>query len=179
MLNDTQDSVEKNKTKGRSTHARVLLLLAIVACLALVASDCSKSHVQETVTVAPRTTATPAPAITIANFSSGTRTLDAETEATGDALSHAIVALKGRRRDEALHYMNFARIQLTRLVSRFAANTTGDSNATRERLIEDLHELDAAERSARRNDFVQSAAQLVSITNELDHLSEGLNPRQN
>lgn len=178
-MDDMPDNVDKNGTNGRTTHGGVLLLLAIVACLALLASDCSRSHVQETVTVAPRAAATPAPAITLANSSSATRTVDAETEAAGDALSHAIVALKARRRDEALRYMNFARIQLTRLVNRPAAEAAANSNPTRERLIDDLRALDAAERSARHNDYVQSGAQLVSITNELDHLTEGLSPRQN
>ena len=173
------DNVCKNGTNRRTIHAPVLLLLAIVACLALLTSDCSKSHVQETVTVAPRATTTPARAITVANSSSATRRVDAETEAVGDALSHAIVALKARRRDEALRYMNFARIRLTRLISRPAADATVNSNPTRERLIDDLRELDAAERSARHNDYLQSGAQLVSITNELDHLTDGPSPRQN
>ena len=179
MVDDMPDNVHKNGTNERTAHARVLLLLAIVACLALFASDCFKSHVQETVTVAPRAAATPASAITVSHSSSAPPTVDAETEAAGDALAHAIVALKARHRDEALHYMNLARTRLTRLVSRAAADATANSNPTRERLINDLRELDAAERSARHNDYGQSRAQLVSITNELDHLTEGLSPRQN
>ena len=171
------DKVDKNGTNGRTSHGGVLLLLAIVACLALLAPDCSKSHVQETVTVAPRAAATPAPAITLANSSSATRTVDAETEAAGDALSHAIVALKTRRRDEALRYMNFARIRLTRLLNRTDVNA--NSNSTREHVIGDLRELDAAERAARHDDYQQSGAQLLVITNDLDLLTEGPSPRQN
>jgi 3-oxoacyl-ACP reductase-like protein len=167
------DNVDKIVTH---TRARILLSLAIGACLALLASDCSKSHVQETVTVAPRAAATP-PVITAANSSSAPPTVDAETEAAGDALSHAMVALKARRRDEALRYMNFARIRLTHLINRTDMNA--NSNSTRERLISDLRELDAAERAARHNEYEQSRAQLISITNELDRLTEGLSPRQN
>jgi len=154
-------------------------VLAFVVCLALLAADCSRSHVQETVTVAPRAAATPPSTFTVSNSSSAPTTVDVETEAAGDALAHAIVALKARRRDEALRYMNFARIRLTRLVNRTAPDTTANSNPTRERLINDLRELDAAERSARHNDYGQSGAQLVAINNELDHLTEGLSPRPN
>jgi hypothetical protein len=177
MVDGMPDDVEKNGTNGQTAHARVLLLLATVAFVALLASDCSKSHVQETVTVAPRAAATPAFAITIANSTSTPRTVDSETEAAGDALAHAIVALKARRRDEALRYINLARIRLTHLLNRTDVNA--NSNSTHERLSSDLHQLDVAERAARHNDYEQSTAQLVSITNELDHLTDGLSPRQN
>jgi|ERR1044072_308483 hypothetical protein len=170
-------SVDKNETNRRTAYARGLLLLAVVAGFALLASDCSRSHVQETVTVAPRAAATPAPAITVANSSFTPLTVDSETEAAGDALAHAIVALKARRRDEALRYMNLAGSRLTHLLNR--ADVTANSNSTRERLVNDLRELEVAERAARRNDYQQSTVQLVSITNELDHLTDGLSPRQN
>jgi hypothetical protein len=177
-MDNMPDNVDKRGTRGRTTHARVLLSLATGACIALLASDCSKSPVQETVTVAPRAAATPAPAIKVSNSSSAPPAVDAETEAAGDALAHAIVALKAKRRDEALRYMNLARTRFTHLINT-AADATANSNPTRDRLINDLRELDAAERAARHNDYEQSGAQLVSITNELDHLTEGLNPRQN
>src|SRR6185295_16754430 len=103
-MDDLQDNSDRSGTHGRTTYARLLALLAVIACLALLASDCSKSPVQETVTVAPRAGATPVPAIAVANSSSTPPTVDSETEAAGDALAHAIVALKARRRDEALRY---------------------------------------------------------------------------
>ena len=171
------DDLDKNGPNGRTAHDRVLLLLAIVVFPALLASDCSRSHVQETVTVAPRAAPTPAFAITIANSTATPRTVDNETEAAGDALAHAIVALKARRRDEALRYIYLARTRLTHLLNRTDVNANSD--ATRERLSNDLRELDVAERAARHNDYAQSTAQLVSITNELDHLTDGLSPRQN
>jgi uncharacterized protein YicC (UPF0701 family) len=130
--------------------------------------------VQETVTVAPRSTATPA--MTVAN-SNPAPAVDAEAEAAGDALAHAIVALKTRRRDEALYYMNIARTRLTRLTHRLnhsAADGNANSDPTRERLMNDLRELDAAERSARHNDYQQSAARLHSINDELDRLNSSL-----
>jgi uncharacterized protein YicC (UPF0701 family) len=167
----------KVSRRQRATRARVLLSLAIGACVTLLASGCSRSHVQETVTVAPRATATPAQATTDVNSSSATPAVDAETEAAGDALAHAIVALKARRRDEALSYMNLARTRLTRLtrrLNRSAADANANSNPTRERLISDLYELDAAERSARHNDYQQSATQLHSISDELDRLNSSL-----
>jgi len=95
-------------------------------------------------------------------------------EAAGDALAHAIVALKARRRDEALYYMNLARTRLTHHLNRSAADVNANSNPTRERLMNDLRELDAAERSARHNDYQQSVAQLHSITDELDRLNSSL-----
>jgi hypothetical protein len=179
MGNDMQNNVDKRGTQGRTTRARALLPLAIGACIALLAAECSKPHVQETVTVAPRAAATQAKTITVANSRAAPPAVDAETEAAGDALAHAMVALKARRRDEALHYMNLARTRLTYLVNRTTASATTNSNPTRERLINDLRELEAAERSARHNDYEQSAAQLLSISNELDHLSLSLNRPQN
>ena len=41
-------------------------------------------------------------------------------------------------------------------------------------LINDLRELDSAERSARHNDYQQSVAQLHSISDELDRLNSSL-----
>jgi hypothetical protein len=187
MVDDMPDYVDKrgahgvdrSGAHGQTTRARALLSLAIGACVAMLASDCSKSHVQETVTVAPRAAVSPAPTITVSNASPAPVTVDAETEATGDALAHAIVALKARHRDEALHYMDLARTRLTRLVNRTAADATAKSNPTRERLLSDLRALDVAERAARRNDYEQSGAELVSITNELDHLPQSPNQLQN
>jgi hypothetical protein len=122
--------------------------------------------VQETVTVAPRAATTPTQAT---NATTATRSaapaLDAETEAAGDALAHAIVALKTRHRDEALYYMNLGR---TRQLNPAEANA--NSNSTREHLINDLRELDNAERSARHNAYDQSRGQLLSISDDLDHL---------
>jgi uncharacterized protein YicC (UPF0701 family) len=167
----------KVRRRQRATRARVLLSLAIVGCVTLLAFGCSRSHVQETVTVAPRTTPTPVQATTDANSSSVPPAVDAETEAAGDALAHAIVALKTRRRDEALYYINLARTRLTRVTrrpNRSAADANASSNPTRERLMSDLRELDAAERSARHNDYQQSAAQLHSINDDLDRLNSSL-----
>ena len=109
-----QNEGDYRKKQGRTPHG-VLLSLAIGACVTVLTSECSRSHVQETVTVAPRTTVSPAPATTDAKSSSASPAVDAETEAAGDALAHAIVALKTRRREEALYYMNLARTRLTRL----------------------------------------------------------------
>ena len=165
------------RRRQRANRARVLLSLAIVACVTLLASECSRSHVQETVTVAPRTTQTPVQETTEVNSSSFPPAVDAETEAAGDAIAHAIVALKTRRRDEALYYMNLARTRLTRLsrrLNRSAADATANSNTTRERLVSDLGELDVAERSARHNEYQQSAARLHSISDELDRLNSNL-----
>src|SRR6266850_2660467 len=159
----------------RAHRTRVLLSLAIGGCVTLLASECSRSHVQETVTVAPRATVTPARATTDDNSSSAPTAVDAE--AAGDALAHAIVALKARRRDEALSYMNLARARLTRLtrqLNRPAADANANSNPDRERLMSELRELDAAERSARHNDYQHSVAQLHSLSDELDRLSSSL-----
>ena len=159
----------------RAHRTRVLLSLAIGGCVTLLASECSRSHVQETVTVAPRATVTPARATTDDNSSSAPTAVDAE--AAGDALAHAIVALKARRRDEALSYMNLARTRLTRLtrqLNRPADDANANSNPDRERLISELRELDAAERSARHNDYQHSVAQLHSLSDELDRLSSTL-----
>lgn len=144
------------------------------ACILLLASECSKPHVQETVTVAPRAAATQSQET---NFSSAPPVAGAETEAAGDALAHAIVALKTRHRDEALSYMDLARIRLTRLLNH--TSVSANSPPTRETLIGDLRELDAAERAARHNDYEQSRAQLLSLTNELDFSPQSPNPRQN
>jgi len=168
-MNAEQRWQEENG-KGRTTCTRVLFSLAIVAYVSLFASECSKSHVQETVTVAPRATATPASATTDVNSISRPPAVDAETEAAGDALAHAIVTLKTRRRDEALYYINLARTQLTRRLNRSSIDSQTNSNAIRQRLINDLRELDAAERSVRHGAYDQSRAQLLSISNELDHL---------
>jgi hypothetical protein len=165
-----RDKVYKGIKQGRTTRG-VLLLLAIGACVTLLASECSRSHVQETVTVAPRAAATQAQA-QATNATTATKSappaLDAETEAAGDALAHAIVALKARHRDEALYYMNLGRTRLTRELN--PADANANSNSTREHLSNDLRELDAAERSARHNAYDQSRAQLLSISNDLDHL---------
>lgn len=165
--------------KVRSRHAiPALISLSLAFVLALLAG-CSGSHVQETVTVAPRSTASPAQATTDVNSSPSPSGVDAETEAAGDALAHATVALKTRRRDEALYYMNVARTRLTHRLNRTATDGNASSNPTRERLMNDLRELDSAERSARHNDFQQSRAQLNSISDELDHLNSSLGRRLN
>jgi len=156
--------------KRQTTCTRVLFSLAIVAYVSLFASECSRSHVQETVTVAPRATATPPSATTDVNSSPRPATVDAETEAAGDALAHAMVALKTRRRDEALYYINLARTHLTRRRDRPRIDSTTNSNWVRERLIHDLRELDVAEGSVRHGAYDQSRTQLLSISNELDHL---------
>ena len=118
------------------------------ACIALLASGCANSHNQETVTVAPRAAATQATSATMGTNSSSTPpAVDAETEAAGDALAHAIVALKTRRRDEALYYMNLARTGLTRRLNRSAVDANANSNSTRERLIKTCES--EAERSVR------------------------------
>jgi hypothetical protein len=166
--------MNKVRKLQRATLARVSLLLAVGACVTLLASGCSESHVQEIVTVAPRATVTPAQATTDVSSRSVPATVDAETEAAGDALAHAMVALKARRRDEALSYMSLARTRLTRCLNRSAADANAKSNPTREHLINDLRELDSAERSARHNNYQQSAAQLHSISDELDRLNSSL-----
>jgi uncharacterized protein YicC (UPF0701 family) len=143
----------------------------------LLFSGCFRAPVQETVTVAPRATVTPALAVTDDNSSVAVRPVGTETEAAGDALAHAIVALKTRRRDEALYYMNLARTRLTRLarpLNRADAAATASANPAREQLLSDLRELDAAERSARHNDYQQCATQLHSISDELDRLNSSL-----
>lgn len=91
MVDDMPEDVDKSGT-GRTTYARVLLSLAISACVALLAFDCSRSHVQETVTVAPRAAATPAPAITPSNSSSAPPTVDAEAEAGDTKIAHCAEA---------------------------------------------------------------------------------------
>jgi hypothetical protein len=163
-----RDKVYKEIKQGRTTRG-VLLSTAIGACVTLLVAGCSRSHVQETVTVAPRAAATQAQAT---NATTATRStppaVDAETEAAGDALAHAIVALKARHRDEALYYMNLGRTRLTRQLNLAGANA--NSNSTREHLMNDLRELDTAERSARHNAYDQSRAQLLSISDDLDHL---------
>lgn len=162
----------KVRKRHRAIRARVFLSLALGLCVTVLAFGCSRSHVQETVTVAPRATASPATRDTSSR--SALITVDAETEAAGDAIAHATVALKARRRDEALYYMNLARTRLTRCLNHAAADGNANSNPTRERLINDLRELDAAERSARHNDYQQSRAQLHSISDELDRLNSSL-----
>jgi uncharacterized protein YicC (UPF0701 family) len=167
----------KVRRRQRVPRTRVLLSLVIGACVTLLASECSRSPVQETVTVAPRATVMPARAATDDNSSSTPPAVDAETEAAGDAVAHAIIALKTRRRDEALYYMNLARTRLTRLtrqLNRSAADANANSNPTRERLMSDLRELDVAERSVRHNDYQQSVAELHSISDELDRLNSSL-----
>lgn len=163
----------------RATRSLVSLLLAAGACFTLLASGCFESHVEETVTVAPRATVMQPPAATEANAAP---TVDTETEAAGDAIAHAIVALKTRRRDEALYYMNLARTRLTRVTHRSnhsGADVNANSNPTRERFMSNLRELDAAERFARHNDYQQSVAQLHQISDELDHLNSSVTPPLN
>jgi len=57
---DMQDNFDNGRNEGRTTRAGVLLSLGIGACVTLLASGCSKSHVQETVTIAPRAATTQA-----------------------------------------------------------------------------------------------------------------------
>jgi hypothetical protein len=161
---------DMDKVRMRRSAIPALISLSLALVVALLAG-CSGSHVQETVTVAPRSTATPAQATTDVNSISSPAAVDAETEAAGDALAHATVALRTRRRDEALYYMNVARTRLTHRLNRTATDANASSNPTREHLMNDLRELDSAERSARHNDFQQSRAQLSSISDELDHLN--------
>jgi uncharacterized protein YicC (UPF0701 family) len=156
----------------------------IVLCMTLiVVSGCSRSHVQETVTVAPRATPVPSRATTDAtNDSSAPLAVDAEVEAAGDTLAHAIVALKTKRRNESLYYMNLTRTRLIRLthrLNRSATEASAISNPARDSLINDLRELDAAERSARHNDYAQSGAHLILISDELDRLNASFIHRQN
>jgi hypothetical protein len=165
---------DKMTKPPRATLARASLLLTVGACFTLFAAGCFESHEQETVTVAPRATVSPAPAATDANSRSAAPEVDAETEAAGDALAHAMVALKIKRRDEALYYMNLARTRLTRCLNRSAADAGANSNLTRERLMNDVRELDAAERFARHNDYQQSVAQLHQLSDELDRLNSSL-----
>jgi hypothetical protein len=168
MGHDMQDKLDKERKQRRNTRG-VVLSLVIGACVTLLASECSRSHVQETVTVAPRAAATPTKAT---NATTATKSahpaVDPETEAAGDDLAHAIVALKTRHRDEALYYMDLGRTRLTHQLN--SANANANSNSTREHLINDLRELDTAERSARHNAYDQSRAQLLTISNDLDHL---------
>ncbi|MCU1266839.1 MAG: hypothetical protein JWM21_3157 [Acidobacteria bacterium] len=167
--------IDKVRKLQQATLGRASFFLALLAaCVALLASGCFKSQVQETVTVAPRPTMTPAQATPDLKARSAPSGVDAEMEAAGDALAHAMVALKGSRRDEALYYMDLARTRLTRRLNRATGNANVNSNPTRERLMGDLHKLDAAERSAHHNDYQQSAAQLHSISDELDLLNSSL-----
>jgi hypothetical protein len=164
-----QDNVDRGKKQWQTTGVVVLLSLAIGAFVTLLASGCSKSHVQETVTVAPRPSATQAhvPKTTpINNSTSAPPSIDIEAEAAGDELAHAVVALKARRRGDALYYMNLARARLIRI----AAGTNAKSNPTHEHVIKVLSELDTAEREVRHNAYDQSSAHLLSISDELDHL---------
>jgi hypothetical protein len=174
--------IDKVRARPQVMATRVSWSFALGLCLALLGSGCSRPHVQETVTVAPRATPLPSRATTDADYSSVPLGVDAEMEAAGDILAHAIVALKARRRDESLYYMNLARtrlIQLTHRVNRSASEANATSNPTRESLSNDLRELDAAERSARHNDYAQSCAQLVLISDQLDHLNSSFIHRQN
>ena len=167
--------IARVRKRRQANLARVVLSLAIGGCVTLLGSACSRSHVQETVTVAPRLTATQAQTTPVANSNPAAPAVDAEAEAAGDALAHAIVALKTRRRDEALYYMNVARTRLTRLTRRLSRSEANPNlNPTRERLMSDLRELDVAERSARHNDYQQSASRLHSINDELDRLNSSL-----
>ena len=166
---DMQDNVDNGRNEGRTTRAGVLLSLAIGACVTLLTSGCSKSHVQETVTVAPRPSGTQAhvPKTTpINNSTSAPPSIGIEAEAAGDELAHAVVALKARRRADALYHMSLARTRLNRI----AADTNAKSNPTHERILIVLSELDNAEREVRHNYYDQSRAQLLSISGELDHL---------
>jgi hypothetical protein len=157
------------RKQRQTTRGRVLLTLAIGACFMLLASGCSKSHVQETVTVAPRPAATQPHAtkgMPVSNVTSAPPTVGIEAEAAGDELAHAIVALKARRRGDALYYMSLARTRLNRI----AADTNANSNSTHERILTVLSELETAERDLRHNAYDQGSAQLRSISEELDHL---------
>jgi hypothetical protein len=163
--------IDKHKARHAARSAALVVL-----CVTLFAPGCSRSHIQETVTVASR--AATAPIQETAVSDDGPRALDVETEAAGDAVAHAIVALKKKRRDEALYYMNLAHSRLTvlqRRVSRPAVNESASVSPTRERLMIDLLKLESAERFARRNDYQQSATELHSINDELDHLNATLN----
>ena len=174
--------IDKVSARRQVMPARVFLSFALGLCVTLLVSGCSRSHVQETVTVAPRAIATPSRATTDADYSSAPSAVDAELEAAGDNLAHAIVALKAKRREESLYYMNNARTRLIRLthrLNRSATEANATSNPTRESLINDLRELDAAERSARHNDYAQSGAQLALISDQLDHLTSSFIHRQN
>lgn len=164
-----QDNVDNGRNEGRTTRAGVLLSLAIGACVTLLASGCSKSHVQETVTVAPRPAATQARATNATpgtTFTSARPADGIEVEVAGDELAHAVVALKAKRRGDALYYLSLARTRLNRI----AADTNAKSNPTHERILIVLSELDNAEREVRHNYYDQSRAQLLSISGELDHL---------
>jgi len=173
---------DKVKPQRRGRGARVFLPAGFGLCVALLVSGCSRSHVQETVTVAPRATPVPAPREIDTSRSSFLPAVDRETEAAGDALAHAMVALKKKHRDEALYFMNLARTRLTGLTRRLnhsVTDTSANSDPTHERLISDLRALDAAERSALHNDYQQSATQLHSLSDELDRLNSKLIDRQN
>jgi len=60
-----EDTDKVDKTTARHAGAS-FFLLAVGACVTLLFSGCFESHVQETVTVAPRATVTPAQAATAA-----------------------------------------------------------------------------------------------------------------
>jgi len=161
--------LNKVRKQRQTTRAGALLTLAIGASFILLAYGCSKSHVQETVTVAPRPSATQAHApktTPINNSTSAPPSIGIEAEAAGDELAHAVVALKTRRRGDALYYMSLARARLIRI----AAGTNAKSNPTHEHVIKVLNELDTAEREVRHNAYDQSSAHLLSISDELDHL---------
>ncbi len=164
-----QDNFDNGRNEGRTTRAGVLLSLGIGACVTLLASGCSKSHVQETVTIAPRAATTQAyatKATTVTNSNSAAPPVSIEAEAAGDELAHAVVALKARRRADALYHLSLARTRLNRI----AAGTNAKSNPTHERIIIVLSELDTAERGVRHNAYDQSSAQLLAISGELDHV---------
>ena len=166
---DMQDTVDNGRNEGRTTRTGVLLSLAIGVCVTLLASGCSKSHVQETVTIAPRAATTQAyatKATTVTNSNSAIPPVSIEAEAAGDELAHAVVALKARRRADALYHMSLARTRLNRI----AAGTNAKSNPTHERIIIVLSELDTAERGVRHSAYDQSSAQLLAISGELDHV---------
>ncbi len=131
---DMQDNVDNGRNEERTTRAGVLLSLTIGVCVTLLASGCSKSHVQETVTVAPRAASTQVhatKATMVTNSNSAAPAVGIEAEAAGDELAHAVVALKARRRADALYYMSLARTRLNRI----AAGTNAKSNPTHERII--------------------------------------------
>ena len=104
MGHDMGDKVYKEIKQGRTTGG-VLLSLAISACVTLLAAECSRSHVQETVTVTPRAAATPTQAT---NSTTATKSappaVDAETEAAGTPRTRHR-CFEGQHRDEALYYM--------------------------------------------------------------------------
>jgi len=166
-----------NAGRVQRTRAGACLLLAISAGAVLLAASCFQSPVQETVTVKPRSTTSPVMGTTEAKSIRQLNSVDIETEAAGDAIAHAIVALKTKHREEALYYMNLARARITGLTREFnrsPGDASANSDPTRESLLSDLRELDVAERSARHNDYQESVAQLHTISDQLDHLNSSL-----